>query len=76
MPHPQEQKLHEVVTSVTLASLTSFVAARTAVTSITPSSASPTEPPAASCSQRRRLTMALSRLPPQVFGSSGSVAIP
>ena len=73
MPHPQEQKLQEVVTSVTLASFTSLVAARTAATSITPSSARPTEPPAASCSQRRRLNGALS--PPEVLGSSGTVVI-
>jgi hypothetical protein len=48
--------LQEVVTSVTLASFTSLVAARTASTSITPSSARPTAPPAVSCSQRRRLS--------------------
>jgi hypothetical protein len=42
MPQPQEQKLQEVVTSVTLASFASRVAACTAPTSMTPSSASPT----------------------------------
>jgi len=57
MPHPQEQKLQDVVISVTLASFTSLVAARTAATSITPSSARPTVPPAAICSQRRRLNI-------------------
>src|SRR5215213_7883212 len=44
MPHPHEQKLHEVVNSLTSASFRSRVAARIAVTSRRPPTASPAPP--------------------------------
>jgi hypothetical protein len=46
MPHPHEQKLHEVVNSLTFASFKFCVAARTVDTSMSPLSASPAPPPA------------------------------
>ena len=75
MPQPQEQKLQDVVASVTLASFTSLVAARTSATSITPSSARPTEPPAASCSQRLRLNVPTSRVGNSLIGHSGKARL-
>src|SRR5262249_50184516 len=45
IPHPHEQKLQEVVNSLTFESFNSFVAALTAATSISPPIASPTLPP-------------------------------
>ena len=55
MPHPHEQKLHEVVNSLTSESFKSFVAARTAGTSRSPPSASPAPPPKVSLSRSLRL---------------------
>src|SRR5262245_8416043 len=56
MPQPHEQKLQEVVSSLTLASFNSRVAARTAATSMTPPSAKPTPPPSAVFNHSLRLT--------------------
>src|SRR6478672_594361 len=56
MPHPHEQKLQEVVNSLTFASFNSFVAAFTAGTSRRPPSASPVPPPMLAFSQSRRLS--------------------
>src|SRR3954466_23015 len=56
MPQPHEQKLHEVVNSLTAESFRSLVAARTAETSRRPPSASPAPPPRVSLSRSRRLT--------------------
>src|SRR3954447_26730499 len=55
MPQPHEQKLHEVVNSLTFASLKVFAAAFTAGTSRRPPSASPVPPPSVVFSQSRRL---------------------
>src|SRR4029077_9295478 len=57
MPHPQEQKLHEVVNSLTSESFKFFVAARIAGTSRSPPSASPTPPPTVRLNRSRRLTV-------------------
>src|SRR5258705_10763163 len=57
MPHPHEQKLHEVVNSLTSESFKSFVAARTAETSRRPPSASPAPPPRVSFNRSLRLTI-------------------
>src|SRR5262245_37983703 len=57
MPHPHEQKLQEVVNSLTFDSLNVCAAAFTAATSSTPSSARPRLPPAAAFNQSRRLTV-------------------
>src|SRR5262245_38746633 len=59
MPHPHEQKLHDVVNSTTLASLRERVAALTAGTSTRPPSARPTPLPTADLSQSRRLMVEL-----------------
>src|SRR6185295_5346326 len=56
IPHPHEQKLHEVVNSLTSESFKSFVAARTAETSRSPPSASPAPPPRVSFNRSLRLT--------------------
>src|SRR5215471_374559 len=56
MPHPHEQKLHDVVNSATFASLSCSVAAATAGMSTMPESARPTPPPTVTFSQSRRLT--------------------
>src|SRR3954469_19152655 len=55
MPHPHEQKLHEVVNSLTFASLSSWLAALTLERSRISASASPTPPPTAIFNQLRRL---------------------
>ena len=57
MPHPHEQKLHEVVNSLTSESFKSFVAARTSETSRSPSSARSRSPQRVSLSRSRRLTV-------------------
>src|SRR3954449_13316817 len=56
IPQPHEQKLHEVVNSLTSESFRSLVAARTSETSRRPPSASPAPPPRVSLSRSRRLT--------------------
>src|SRR6201987_1342840 len=56
MPHPQEQKLHEVVNSLTFASFNFWVAALTVDKSIRPSKASPTLPARATLNRSLRLT--------------------
>src|SRR6516162_8655779 len=55
IPHPHEQKLHEVVNSLTLASFNSCAAALTLDRSMSPSSASPTLPPSVAFSKSLRL---------------------
>ena len=57
MPHPHEQKLQEVVNSLTSESFRSFVAARIAGTSSSPPSASPAPPPMVSLNSSRRLNV-------------------
>src|SRR4029077_12744724 len=59
MPHPHEQKLHEVVNSLTSESFNSFVAARIAGTSRSPPSASPAPPPRVSRKRALRLIVDL-----------------
>jgi len=54
MPHPQEQKLQEVVNSLKFESFSSFVAALTVRTSMSPPSARPTLPPMLALNQSRR----------------------
>src|SRR6187399_2658393 len=60
MPHPHEQKLHEVVNSLTSESFRSFVAARTADTSRSPSSARPAPPATVSFKSSLRVTLVAS----------------
>src|SRR6188508_2396823 len=55
MPHPHEQKLHEVVNSLTSESFMSCVAARIAGTSMSPPSASPDPPAKVSLKRSLRL---------------------
>src|SRR4029079_16728502 len=55
MPQPHEQKLHDVVNSLTAESFRSFVAARMAGTSRRPPSARPPPPPNVSRNRSRRL---------------------
>src|SRR6187399_1392151 len=57
MPHPHEQKLHDVVNSLTSESFMSFVAARTAETSSSPSSARPAPPAKVSFRRSLRVTV-------------------
>src|SRR5687768_12077141 len=57
MPHPHEQKLQEVVNSLTSDSFRSFVAARIAGTSRSPPSASPPPPPRVSLNRSLRLNV-------------------
>src|SRR5580765_7365180 len=59
MPHPHEQKLHEVVNSLTCESFRSFVAARIAGTSRSPVSASPAPPPRVTRKRSLRLIVDL-----------------
>src|SRR5882672_2104074 len=59
MPHPQEQKLHEVVNSLTSESFNCLVADRIAGTSTSRLSASPPPPPRVSRSRSRRLMVEL-----------------
>src|SRR6266478_696962 len=54
MPHPHEQKLQEVVNSLKFESFSSFVAALTVRTSMSPPSARPTLPPMLALNQSRR----------------------
>src|SRR4029077_4614732 len=56
MPQPQEQKLQEVVNSLTSESFNFCVLARTAATSTTPLSANPAQPPAALLNHSLRVT--------------------
>ena len=56
MPQPHEQKLHEVVNSVTLVSFSFWASALTAGKSITPPNARPMPPPIATFNQSLRLT--------------------
>src|SRR5580765_2687668 len=72
MPHPHEQKLHEVVNSLTFESFKSFVAARIAGTSKSPPSASPDPPPKVSRNKSRRLIVGLG-VPPSNDSSMGLV---
>ncbi len=58
MPHPHEQKLHEVVNSVTCATFNFSVAAATVGRSSNPLSANPAPAPAANRNRSRRLTAA------------------
>src|SRR5580692_6139154 len=67
MPHPHEQKLQEVVNSLTSESFSICVLARTASTSTKAPSASPAQPPAAVLNQSLRVT------PVRVFGDSPAV---
>ena len=55
MPQPHEQKLHEVVNSLTSESFKSFVAARIAGTSRSPPTASPAPPPTVSLNRSLRV---------------------
>ena len=55
MPQPHEQKLQEVVNSLTFDSFRSAVAARIARTSRSPPSANPDPPPSVSLNRSRRL---------------------
>jgi hypothetical protein len=55
MPHPHEQKLQEVVNSLTFDSFMSAVAARMAGTSRSPPTANPEPPPSVSLNRSRRL---------------------
>jgi hypothetical protein len=55
MPHPHEQKLHDVVNSLTFDSFRSSVAARMARTSRSPPSANPDPPLRVSLNRSRRL---------------------
>jgi hypothetical protein len=57
MPHPQEQKLQDVVNSLTFDSLNSRVAACSAATSSSPWSASPAPPPMVAFNQSLRLVV-------------------
>ena len=59
MPHPHEQKLQEVVNSLTSESFRSCVAARIAGTSRSPPSASPDPPPRVSLNRSLRLIVDL-----------------
>src|SRR5258707_2405268 len=59
MPQPHEQKLQEVVNSLTCESFKSFVAARIAGTSRSPPSASPAPPPRVSLNRSLRLIVDL-----------------
>src|ERR1700740_496117 len=59
IPHPQEQKLQEVVNSLTFDSFNSCVAARTAATSMSPPTARPIAPPMLAFIQSLRLTAAV-----------------
>src|SRR4029077_20421359 len=56
MPQPHEQKLQEVVNSLTSESFNFWVFARTAATSTSPPSASPAQPPAAVLNHSLRVT--------------------
>src|SRR6476659_4922137 len=56
MPQPHEQKLQEVVNSLTSESFNCCVLARTAATSTTPLSANPAQPPAALLNHSLRVT--------------------
>ena len=56
-PHPHEQKLHEVVNSLTAESFKSFVAARIAGTSRSPPSASPAPPPRVNLNRSLRVML-------------------
>src|SRR3954471_23365369 len=58
MPHPHEQKLQEVVNSLTFVSFNFLAAAFTAVISRSPPSPNPTLPPTASFNHSLRLTPA------------------
>src|SRR5277367_6827324 len=58
MPQPHEQKLQEVVNSLTSESFNFSVLARTAATSTRPPSASPAPPPAAVLNHSLRVTPA------------------
>ena len=60
IPQPHEQKLQEVVNSLTSASFNSFVAARTAGQSRSPPTASPAPPPKVSLKRSLRLTARVS----------------
>ena len=71
MPHPHEQKLHEVVNSLTSESFRSFVAARIAGTSRSPPSASPDPPPRVSLNRSLRLIDELGVPPPSAGLSEG-----
>jgi len=64
MPHPHEQKLQEVVNSLTSESFRFCVLARTASTSTNAPSASPAQPPAAVLNHSLRVT------PVRVFDDS------
>src|SRR5271156_6064655 len=67
MPQPQEQKLQEVVNSLTSESFNFCVLARTASTSTRAPSASPAQPPAAVLNHSLRVT------PVRVFDDSPAV---
>src|SRR5580693_1721372 len=67
MPQPQEQKLQEVVNSLTSESFKFCVLARTASTSTNAPSASPAQPPAAVLNHSLRVT------PVRVFDDSRAV---
>src|SRR6185436_8601077 len=70
MPHPHEQKLQEVVNSLTSESFRSFVAARIAGTSRSPPSASPDPPPKVSFNRSLRFIVGGFRI-----GAPGDLSI-
>src|SRR5580704_2313621 len=67
MPQPHEQKLQEVVNSLTSDSFNFCVLARTAATSTSPPSASPAQPPTVDLNHCLRVT------PVKVFDDSPTV---
>src|SRR5436190_21850957 len=69
MPQPHEQKLQDVVNSLTADSFKSFVAARIAGTSTSPPSASPAPPPNVSLNRSLRLMVALGARSDSPIGS-------
>jgi hypothetical protein len=72
MPQPHEQKLQEVVNSLTSASFKSLVAARMAGTSSSPPTASPAPPPNVSLNRSLRLRVGLGAFGDSSMGSSVS----
>src|SRR6516225_4407153 len=76
MPHPHEQKLHEVVNSRTSRSFNCCVAARTEGTSRTPASARPSPPPPPTAVLSHSLRLSKESPFPEVFLSHLRIGCP
>src|SRR6188768_3216398 len=72
IPHPHEQKLHEVVNSLTSESFRSCVAARISATSRSPPKARPDPPPTVSLNRSLRLMVELSIASPSSVGGKAA----